>query len=92
MFIEIEEQHLRALATSAKELIELILSFDYSLYRYENSYPCDHICVPIERVETFEKAIAPKLKFKLSKKIFGKKVDLVFAKKSDQNYESIKCY
>ena len=92
MFIEIEEQYLRFLATSAKELIELILSFDYSLYRVENSYPCDHICVPIEKVANFEKKIVPQLNFRLSQKIFGKEVELVFANKGDQNYENIKCY
>jgi FkbM family methyltransferase len=89
MFIEIERQHLLAMNTSAKELIELILSLGYSLYRIENSYPCDHICVPNEEVSHFEESISPDLNLKLSPKISGSKVELSFKNEKDQNYSSI---
>jgi FkbM family methyltransferase len=90
MFIEVEQGHLHAMGSSAKELIELILSLQYVLYRVENDYPCDHICVPLEKVESFEKDIATKIGFTLSPKISGSKVELEFSHDNDQNYNSIK--
>ena len=92
MFLEIEEMHLQAMGTSSKELIELVLSFQYVLYRIENEYPCDHICAPIEKAENFEKNIAPNLGFTLSPKISGSKVELLFAHEKSQNYKSIKTF
>jgi FkbM family methyltransferase len=89
MFIEIEQRHLEALGYSSKELIEKLLSFDYALYRIENDYPCDHLCIPLEMVDEFERTHKPKLSFTLSK-ILGKKVELTFLNKKSQNYETIK--
>jgi len=89
MFIEIEQQYLLEMGSSSKELIELILSFGYALYRIETDYPCDHICVPIEKVEYFERDIIPAMNLKLSPKIFGITVDLVFENKKSQNYTKI---
>lgn len=53
MFVEVEEQHLRALGTCTQELIELVFSLGYAMYRIEIDYPCDHICVPVEKTEYF---------------------------------------
>ena len=89
MFIEIEQQHLLAMNASAKELIELVLSLGYSLYRIDNSYPCDHICVPNEKISQFNEIIRPNLDLKLSSKISGSEVELSFKNKKDQNYSSI---
>ena len=55
LFLEIEEQQLKSLGTSTKELIEKLFSLDYVLFRINTSYPCDHICVPIENANKFEK-------------------------------------
>jgi FkbM family methyltransferase len=92
MFLEIEEIHLQAMRSSSKELIELVLSYQYVLYRIENNYPCDHICVPLEKVEDFEKNMATNLGFTISPKISGSKVELLFAHEKDQNYKSIKTF
>lgn len=89
MFIEIEQQHLLAMNTSAKELIELILSLGYSLYRINNSYPCDHICVPNEKVHKFEQIFIPDSNLTLSSRISGSKVELRFENENAQNYSSI---
>ncbi len=89
MFIEIEQQYLLEMGSSSKELIELILSFGYALYRIETHYPCDHLCVPVERVDFFERDIIPEMNLKLSSKITGSKVDLVFESKKSQNYIKI---
>jgi hypothetical protein len=89
MFIEIEQQHLLAMNTSAKELIELVLSLGYSLYRIENGYPCDHICVPNDKLSNFEATILPKLDLTLSSKISGSEVELSFENEKAQNYSSI---
>lgn len=89
MFIEIEQQHLLAMNTSAKELIELILSYGYALYRIENDYPCDHICVPIERLLEFDSQIVPQLNLTLSSVIKGTKVTILFEHAKAQNYASI---
>jgi len=86
LFVEIEEQHLRAMGASTKELIELVLSLDYAIYRLETVYPCDHICVPREKVDHFEGGIAPKLQARLSQRVYGSRVEVQFKKDSDQNY------
>ena len=89
IFIEIEEQYLKDLGTSTKELIETIFSFNYALYRIENNYPCDHICVPIEKTQWFEDTIIKKLSFQTSKKIFGKFAKVSFVKSTDQIYKNL---
>lgn len=92
IFVEIEEQHLRAMNTSSKELIETFLKMNYCLYRIENHYPCDHICVPLEKAKDFYIKIKPKLNLRLSEKISGDVVEVKFENFADQNYKSIKCY
>lgn len=89
MFIEIEQQHLKALGSSAQQLIEKILSLGYALFRIENDYPCDHICIPLEKAEEFEKAQKDSFSFKLSDKIVGQHVRLTFDSDKSQNYASL---
>jgi FkbM family methyltransferase len=86
MFVEVEEQHLRALGTCTQELIELVFSLGYAMYRIEIDYPCDHICVPVEKTEYFETHVLPKLPFSTSSKIFGSDVEVIFRNPGDQNY------
>ena len=92
LFIEIEEQCLRALNSSTKELIETLFSLKYGLYRIENHYPCDYICIPIEKSKTFEDDILNKLSFPISKKIFGKTAIVTFDKETDQIYSDLKVF
>ena len=89
MFIEIEEQYLRDLGTSTKELMEILFTLNYALYRIETSYPCDYICVPIDKSKSFENTVLNKLSFQTSKKIFGKLAKVTFAKTTDQIYEKL---
>ena len=88
MFVEIEEQRLRLLGTSSKELIELLLEYNYILFRIKTNYPCDHICVPKEKVDEFSLSILKKFNYECER-IEGKKVKLFFRSVSDQNYEKI---
>ena len=89
LFVEIEEQHLRAMRSSSRELIERILDFGYIVYRVETDYPCDHICIPLERAAYFDAYIKNCLSFTLSKKIAGKKVNVVFSSDKDNNYSEV---
>ena len=88
LFIEIEEVYLKEFGGSSKELIEMILSYDYVLFRIMNDYPCDHLCLPREQVENFERTVIPSLDLNLLK-IDGKKVSLVFDSFDSMNYKSI---
>ena len=92
LFIEIEEQCLRALNSSTKELIETLFSLKYGLYRIENHYPCDYICIPIEKADKFENEIMKKFSFSISKRIFGKTAIVSFAKETDQIYKDLKVF
>lgn len=88
LFIEIEENHLTALGASSEELIEMVFSLGYVLYRIHSSYPCDHLCIPEESVEEFENHTLPRFDFKTSK-LAGTRVRLFFdASVSKNNYES----
>jgi FkbM family methyltransferase len=88
LFIEIEEQHLLAFGSSSKDLIELILSYDYVLFRIKTNYPCDHICVAKNKVKEFEQNTLNKFNYN-TEKIEGTKVSLTFESKNDQNYKKI---
>ena len=88
LFVEIEEVYLKEFGGSSKELIEMILSYDYVLFRIMNDYPCDHLCLPREQVENFERTVIPSLDLNLLK-IDGKKVSLVFDSFDSMNYKSI---
>ena len=89
LFVEIEEVHLKKFGGSSKELMEMLLDHDYVLFRIETEYPCDHLCIPAEQIDSFEKTIVPNLSINLSK-IEGKKVLLTFASEDSSCYESIK--
>ena len=89
LFVEIEEVHLRALGRSSKELMETLLGMGYALYRIQNEYPCDHLCIPIEKVAEFEQTTAHRFSFRLSSRISGKTVALTFADAYSQNYLTI---
>ena len=88
MFVEIEEQRLRSFKSSSKELIELLLGYGYTLFRVMTDYPCDHICVPKEKVGEFVLSVLEEFSYKVEK-IEGEKVNLFFNRAKDQNYERI---
>jgi FkbM family methyltransferase len=89
MFVEVEEGHLRKLGTSSKELMELILGWDYTLFRVCTDYPCDHICVPNERSAAFAAEVLPRFPYRCEE-IRGRRVELTFAKPKAQTYDSIR--
>jgi len=89
MLIEIEQIFLLHMGTTTKELIELIFSFDYALYKIVNNYSSDHICIPIEKADHFERVIVKKLDFKVSSKIYGRQVEAVFERNNDNNYKEL---
>lgn len=90
LFVEIENLHLQALGSSATDLIELILSHGYALYRFETSYPCDHVCVPLENVAEFEATFSEKDGVPLSARIEGSRVELSYGKDNMNIYSFIK--
>lgn len=65
IFIEIIEEHLNAKKKSSKELIELILSYGYVLFKIKTT--SDYICVQKNKVLEFEKNIINKFSYKLDK-------------------------
>jgi FkbM family methyltransferase len=84
IFIEIEQLHLMKFGTNSEELMNFLLSKNYTLYRIINDYPCDHICIPDESVENLEDKLAD-LSFELIK-IKGNNVRLFFDSKNSNNY------
>ena len=90
LFLEVEEQHLKSLGSSSKQLIELLLSYNYALYRIKTNYPCDHICVPIEKIGLFKNNILKYYSYE-TEEIIGKEVELSFDNVyKDQNYKALK--
>jgi FkbM family methyltransferase len=88
IFLEIEELYLNSLGASSKELIEHMLSLDYILYRINSEYPCDHLCVPLEKEKDIDLFISSKDEIRFSK-ISGKKVNLKFKSSADQLYSEL---
>ena len=86
IFIEMEEQHLKALGSSTKELMEKLFSMRYGIYRIETDYPCDHICVPLEKAKYFEEVALKNYSFPVSPLIYGQRVNVHFRHQTDQNY------
>jgi FkbM family methyltransferase len=87
IFIEIEELHLKKQDCSSEILINKILSYNYAIYRIETPYPCDHLCIPFEKIELFENNLIKKFTYKFSK-IYGKKIQLFFLSNKDQFYRT----
>jgi FkbM family methyltransferase len=92
IFIEMEEQHLKALESSTQELMEKLFSFSYGIYRIETEYPCDHICVPLEKVDHFEAQIAANYSYPISKMIYGERACVYFKNANDQNYLKVETF
>lgn len=76
LFIEIEEAHLRKLGTSSKAVIELLMSWNYTLLRIRTEWPTDHLAVPNEREEILTRCREQKA-YELDV-LAGSKVDLHF--------------
>jgi FkbM family methyltransferase len=88
LFVEVEELYLKKFNTSSKELLELILGLNYTIFRIETTYPCDHLCFPNENLEFLEaklEALAP-IGFS---KIQGERLILKFDGPQSQNYSSL---
>ncbi|WP_299686828.1 FkbM family methyltransferase [uncultured Tateyamaria sp.] len=88
LFVELEEQHLKALGTDTQQVMEHLLGLDYVLFRVLTDYPCDHVCVPASEVDDFEAHILPKLAFE-TQKIAGRRVALRFEGRKPQNYADV---
>ena len=86
VFIELEEQYLKKMGSSTKEVLEQLLRLDYGIYRIMTDYPCDHVAVPIEKMDEFEENIIPKLSLDYAVPLLGKSVDVRFETDADQNY------
>ena len=54
MVIELEDPCMGMFGYTSEQLIPYIRSLDYYIYFLEHEYPCDHICVPIEKMNEFE--------------------------------------
>lgn len=59
--IELEDPCMILYGYSSKELISYIQSLGYYIYFLDFTYPCDHICVPIEKLKDFEKLFEGKI-------------------------------
>ena len=59
--IELEDPCMVMYGYSSKELIPYIQSLGYYIYFLDFTYPCDHICVPIEKLKDFEKLFEGKI-------------------------------
>jgi len=55
IIIEIEEFQLSKFGFSSANIFEKIRGLNYEIYLMEHSYPSDHICVPLEKADEFEK-------------------------------------
>lgn len=54
MVIEVENPCLAQFGYSSKELFETIRNLGYYIFLLDYEYPCDHICVPNEKLSQFE--------------------------------------
>lgn len=79
----------KAFGASTKELMEKIFSLGYGIYRIETEYPCDHICVPLEKVDYFELQVLKNYRIPTSKMIYGKLINVYFSREGDQNYKAV---
>jgi FkbM family methyltransferase len=56
LIVEFEDHCLRRYGYTSADLFELLRAMEYVAYFLEYSYPSDHLCVPLERVEEFRAA------------------------------------
>lgn len=61
IIVEIEEHHLSCFNTNGFQIMEFIKNLGYRIFRIENNYPCDHLCIPINNVSILNK-ITDKIK------------------------------
>lgn len=54
MIIEVEEFQLSKFGLSSTDIFNKVKSLGYEIYLMEYTYPSDHICVPIEKIDIFE--------------------------------------
>jgi FkbM family methyltransferase len=55
MVIEVENPCLHQFGYSSRELFNTIRNMGYYIFLLYNEYPCDHVCVPFEKLSDFEK-------------------------------------
>lgn len=55
MVIEVKNPCMSQYGYSSKELFDTIRRLDYYIYLLDYEYPCDHVCVPNNMLEVFEK-------------------------------------
>ena len=56
--VECEDPCMRLYSYGTEDLFALIRTMNYEIYMLNHSYPSDHICVPEEGVEAFERSYA----------------------------------
>ena len=54
MIIEVEEFQLARFGLSSTDIFDKVTSLGYEIYLMEHTYPSDHICVPLEKMDLFE--------------------------------------
>lgn len=57
LFFEVENVHLEFFGVTSRELLFHIIRENYTIFRIQNDYPCDHIAVPSESINQFKKSI-----------------------------------
>lgn len=55
MVIEVENPCMYQYGYSSRELFDSIRALDYYIYLLDYEYPCDHVCVPNNMLDEFEK-------------------------------------
>jgi FkbM family methyltransferase len=55
MVIELEDQCMNFHGYSSKEVIQHLRQINYKVILLDHSYPCDHVCIPLEQYVAFAK-------------------------------------
>ncbi|MDC3332857.1 FkbM family methyltransferase [bacterium] len=61
MVIEFEDSVMAFHNYSSKDLIELLTTMNYTVMLLYNDYPCDHVCIPNEKLEEFYKMFGTRI-------------------------------
>lgn len=61
MVIELEDPCMDLFGYTSRELIAYLRTLGYQIYFLDYSYPCDHVCVPWEKVNDFEEKFKGKI-------------------------------